>query len=100
MVIGGLFRVISIDDAIKIKQCERGLAKCAEKVSTQQYNKIKRYEQQSRALMENEKVLVTDPKGRKALQSYFQKNKEEPLENDIKLLNIYNKHVYYCELHS
>lgn len=68
--------ILSIDDAIKIKQCERGLAKCAEKVSTQQYNKIKRYEQQSRALMDHDKVLVTDPKGRKALQNYFQKHKE------------------------
>ena len=50
--------------------------------------------------MDHDKVLVTDPKGRRALQSYFQKHKDDAPENDAKLLNIYNKHVYYCELHS
>ena len=67
-------------------------------MATQQSHKIKRYEQQSKNLVEHDKILVTDPKGRKALQSYFHKQPEQVPENDVKLFSIYCKYVYYCEL--
>lgn len=60
---------------------------------------MRQYSQQAKHLLESDRALLTDEKGRKALRDFFQKHpKKSELALDIQLLAVLNKFYHYCRL--
>lgn len=99
MVEGVLCRLLSITDAIKIKNEQRYVNGLTNRVVRHQQDKIRQYSQQAKHLLENEKSLLNDEKGRRSLRDFFQKHpKKAELAFDIQLLAVVNKFYHYCRL--
>lgn len=95
MVLGGICRLIAINEAIKIRNSQIYMNEMEDKLHKAMRSKLNNYVSKCTNLKDQSRVIPLDDIGRKALKTYFRKNKVP--EQDSKLLSIIEAYLYMCK---
>lgn len=91
-----LRRLLSINEAIRVRNAQIYMSELDDKLARKIKDKLTVYLNRCSSLRESNRAMLLDEIGRKALREYFKKNNNS--HEDIKMLSLIETYLYMCKV--
>lgn len=91
-----LCRLLSINEAIRVRNAQIYMSELDDKLARKIKDKLNVYLNRCSSLRESNRAMLLDEIGRKALREYFKKNNNS--HEDIKMLSLIETYLYMCKV--
>lgn len=91
-----LRRLLSINEAIRVRNAQIYMSELDDKLARKIKDKLNVYLNRCSSLRESNRAMLLDEIGRKALREYFKKNNNS--HEDIKMLSLIETYLYMCKV--